>query len=120
MPKKRTPKTEPPVTIEWRDPPPKIGRKPVDRPEEIAAGMRIRRALEADRRRRGVPREGTIFPGDDIAVGSPDRPIKHGTANTYKHGCRCDECRHKWSQGAAETKRRARARANTNVQAGAQ
>lgn len=62
-------KTDDAVTVEWRELPPKIGRKPVDRPDEIDAGMRIRRMIEESRRARGIPREGILYPGEE-----PDRP----------------------------------------------
>lgn len=65
-PKKQT---EIPVEIEWRELPPKIGRKPMDRPEAVQAGIKVRKLIEASRRARGIPREGLVYPGEE-----PDRP----------------------------------------------
>lgn len=66
MTTKKTPNAR--VEVEWRELPPKIGRKPDDRPEAVEAGIRVRRMLEASRRARGIPRQGIVFPGEE-----PDR-----------------------------------------------
>lgn len=36
----------------------------MDRSDAIEAGMRIRARIEADRRARGIPAEGFLFPGE--------------------------------------------------------
>lgn len=92
MPKPTPPNKEP--EIEWRDPPPKAGRtkQRVD-PDQISAGMKIRRQIEQDRRRRGIPKEGILLPGDEIARPADGEEYRHGTYMTYAtHGCRCDTC----------------------------
>ena len=68
MPK--TPKAEP-VQVEWREPPPKIGRRRPPRPEEIKAGLRVRDMLIQSRRARGIPPEGIIYPGETPDIEKP-------------------------------------------------
>lgn len=55
---------EPELVIEWREPPPKMGRRRALRPEEIRAGQRIRDQIRQSRLARGIPWEGTVFPGE--------------------------------------------------------
>lgn len=62
---------KPRVEVEWRELPPKIGRKPEDRPDAVEAGIRIRRMIEQSRRARGVPRDGYLLPGEE-----PDRVLR--------------------------------------------
>lgn len=50
--------------LDWAEPPPKKGRTIPIREEEITAGMRVRAIIEADRRRRNIPAEGTPLPGE--------------------------------------------------------
>lgn len=60
--------------LDWREPPPKKGRTAPEREDEISAGLRIRKMIEADRRARGIPAEGTLYAGEVAEIRRKPKP----------------------------------------------